>query len=249
MRGQDLPKKLGASLLILVMSSTSVFAMPMEPQEFAGLKPVADEELADMRGGFRFSNGVNLDFALKIQSAVGGEVVRELNLHGNSFHDTDPEDFRTVIQVGKHNDADIPRTTKINVDENGNTTTTLSGGGKGNSNYSDAKGGSQPSFSGNGGGNSSGGGGGSGGSHYVPSGMSFVPEVNVPKMEMSSLQSALKGVDANNLPGILTVIQNTLDNTTIQHFNILDVNVSNLAQYKLQAITSQIGNPALGGIH
>ncbi len=101
MRGQNLPKKLGASLLILLMSSTSVFAMPGKTQEFAGLKPVADEELADMRGGFRFSNGVNLDFALKIQSAVDGEVVRELNLHGNSIHDTDPEDFRTVIQSWK----------------------------------------------------------------------------------------------------------------------------------------------------
>ncbi len=153
-------------------------------------------------------------------------------------------------KVGKNNNADIPHTTKVNVDENGNSTTTLSGGGKSNSNYSEqAKGGSQSSFTpynSNGGGNGNGGGG--GGSQYIPSGMSFVPE-GMPNMEMSSLQSALKGVDASNLPGILTVIQNTLDNTTIQHFNILDVNVSNLAQYKLQAITSQINNPALSGIH
>lgn len=237
---QNLPKQLGVSLLIALLSTTSAYAMPKEDYEFAGLKPVADEELGAMRGGFRFSNGVTLDFALQIRSMVDGAVVHEKNLMGDSFKHSNPEDFRTVLQVGNNNHADIPEATKVNVTANGDVTTTTTPSTPtltvGNS--QDKQGGSAPqSLPQN---NpviaSSGSNGGAG-----------LPPVTMPPVNIPSLESVLKGVNANNFPGMLTVIQNTLDNKTIQQFNILDVSVSNLAQYRLQALTAQINNTALGG--
>lgn len=248
----------GVSSLIIVLSSTSALAMPKDfdndKLEFAGLKPIADEELSSMRGGFRFSNGLTLDFALKVQAAVDGGIVHTLDVIGGAAKDVRPEDFRTVIQVGKGNKADIPNTTKIKVDEGGSYAQELrdgdrfrsyrppekkenSGGG-----YSAAPESvpqvevaetQEPDY----------------GKYFSQNGRSFSPgpvaSASVPTM--GDLQTAVRNAGATNLPGVLTVIQNTVDNKVIQTLNVLDINVHNLSGYKMQQITSQINSPALSG--
>lgn len=241
------------SSLILVLASTNAYAMPKDfnndKLEFAGLKPVADEELSSMRGGFRFSNGLTLDFALKVQAAVDGGIVHTLDVIGNHAKDVKPEDFRTVIQVGEGNKADIPNTTKIKVGGGGSYTQEYRDGDRFSSyrptkeNDSDyvaspevavAETTEAPDY----------------GRNFSHNGKSFTPGAitgaSVPTM--SDLQSVVRNAGATNLPGVLTVIQNTLDNKVIQTLNILDINVSNLSKYKMQELTSQLNNPALNGL-
>ena len=228
------------SSLILVLATNNAYAMPKDfnddKLEFAGLKPVADEELSSMRGGFTFSNGLKLDFALKVQAAVDGAIVHSLDVIGKSNKYVKPEDFRTVIQVGEGNYADIPNSTKVKVGEGGGYAQEYKDG----DHYSSHK--PAPKDEGN------------GyvaevpeapdyGKYFSHNGKSFSPGEVVDVPTVSDLQAAVRHSGATNLPGVLTVIQNTLDNKVIQTLNVLDINVHNLNGYKMQQITSQIGKP------
>lgn len=51
-----------------------------------------------------------------------------------------------------------------------------------------------------------------------------------------------------NIPGLLTVIQNTLDNKTIQNFNILDVNATNVSHFKMQSLPPQLNYQTVMGL-
>lgn len=235
-------EKLGIAFLIYAISGVNAFAMSsnrdLGEREFAGLKPIADETLGMMRGGFVFSNGIKLDFALKVQSAIDGAIVHELNLVGDKFNDIKPGDLRTVIQVGDNNYADIPHATKIK-----------EGGGGNYNNHDYGKNDEEKPYTKHHEENNYKGGGGNynNGPANPTYAAASVPTASVPTgITTASLQSTIQGMNAKDLPGILTVIQNSLDNKVIQHLNVLDVNVSNLGHYKLQALTAQINDPGLG---
>jgi hypothetical protein len=114
---------------------------------------LADSELEELRGGFLLAGGLVIDFALYQQTVIDGELRRELQLSTQNLMQTmQPEDFRTVIQIGEGN------------------------------------------------------------------------------VGLGSLAE---------IPGIVTVIQNTMDNTMIQNLSNLDIAVANLAAIR-QDINTQL---------
>lgn len=53
----------------------------------------------------------------------------------------------------------------------------------------------------------------------------------------------------DRLPGLVTIIQNSVDSTVIQNFSILDVTASNLQDYHLQTLVPQLNQSAVAATH
>ena len=60
--------------------------------------------------------------------------------------------------------------------------------------------------------------------------------------------SSLAAVEAFQNPGVISVIQNTLNDKVIQSLNILDVNVTNVGNFNLQALVPLIDAQAVAAL-
>ncbi len=122
---------------------------------YSNKKPIAKEELENLRGGFVTSNGMVIDFAFSANTLVDGQLINQVVLNTAALAGN-AGSLRSILQVGEGNVA-----------------------------FSNAS-------------------------------------------------------DMNMLPNVLTVVQNNLDNLTLQQLNILDLSVKNMSNFANQAITPEI---------
>lgn len=113
---------------------------------------VADEDLAEMRGGMITADGLKIDFSLTTQMLVNNVLQHQFQVTSDTANEIDPKDLITVIQLGQNN-------------------------------------------------------------------------ISLPVEQIK------------DLPGAISIIQNTLDDQLIQQFNILDVTVNGQNNFKQQVRT------------
>jgi hypothetical protein len=89
-------KKFFALLALLAPLPAPAFDSPF------GVAPLADSELAELRGGFIAPGGLIIDFALTSQAIVNGDVLNEVSLNSDQLNSL--QNLRQVIQVGPGNE-------------------------------------------------------------------------------------------------------------------------------------------------
>ena len=93
---------LGAMIMAV---SAPALAMPdMLEEDVFGTAPVADEVLAQKRGGFITVGGLQIDFALTTRTLIDGVLERDLTVRSTSLQGLDVDQLRQVIQIGQNND-------------------------------------------------------------------------------------------------------------------------------------------------
>ena len=84
-----------------------------------------------------------------------------------------------------------------------------------------------------------------------------INSLNLPGVNQADLHQVIQVGQGNNAaaldaiaqnPGLINIVQNTLDGTVIQRFNNLDISVSNLAFFRSQALTPSIDFQAVNAL-
>lgn len=243
-------------------------------QSFSANNSVSDNELSEMRGGFIFSNGLKVDFGIAIRTMVDGIILSAMNINSDQLDKIDHNALQTIISVGnqKKNSA---VSTPISVADGSGKIHTVSNNGKNvdvvlNNNglnlgelkklgegikksVEEGVGATQQQQ------NSSDSNQALQTQQVEVGDVTIEPaliDVTTPNATVSDISGAVSAQQAaaavtqealanNNLPGVVTIIQNNLDNKLIQNLNIIDLQVSGLSNLRLTNLTPLINHQAV----
>lgn len=90
------------SMTLPVIAPANAFEAMEEGNPF-GVAPVADEELAEVRGTFIPIGGLLIDFALSNETIINGQTVSGITLSSAELASAELENLHRFIQIGENN--------------------------------------------------------------------------------------------------------------------------------------------------